>query len=32
MDGLSADPNEIIADDVSREVESALSGGVALYP
>src|SRR6188472_1602277 len=32
MDGLSADLDEIVADDVSREVEGALSGGVALYP
>jgi lysophospholipase L1-like esterase len=32
MDGLSADLDEIVADDVSREVERALSGGVALYP
>jgi short-subunit dehydrogenase len=33
IDGIEADLYEILADDVSRHVQSALSGGVAaLYP
>jgi short-subunit dehydrogenase len=33
IDGIEADLYEIVADDVSRQVQAALSGGVAaLYP
>jgi NAD(P)-dependent dehydrogenase (short-subunit alcohol dehydrogenase family) len=33
IDGIEADLSEIVADDVSRQVQAALSGGVAaLYP
>jgi NAD(P)-dependent dehydrogenase (short-subunit alcohol dehydrogenase family) len=33
VDGIAADAHEIVADDLSRQVQSGLAGGVAaLYP